>query len=168
MPATYVNLSSTTLGANQNTITFSSIPATYTDLVLRCSTRESSDPAQTNFTFNGLSTSIYSWTNVYGTGNQVFSVLQSPYELMYISDGQNSSYTANSFSNFEIYIPSYASNRAKPFSSFSVTEQNATYSVQSIFAQNFGSTAAINSISITARINFVAGSSFYLYGIKNS
>ena len=42
MPATYEPIATTTLGSAQATVTFSSIPGTYTDLVLITNSRSDS------------------------------------------------------------------------------------------------------------------------------
>jgi hypothetical protein len=79
--------------------------------------------------------------------------------------------TANTFSNSEIYIPSYTISQNKPISGFFVTENNSTAADAASIntaAQLWRNTAAITSITFTAGSNFVSGSSFYLYGIKNS
>ena len=66
MPSSRILISSQTLGSSAASVTFSSIPATYTDLVLKVSVR--SDVAATADTlfmqFNSI-TSGYSETNLY-------------------------------------------------------------------------------------------------------
>jgi hypothetical protein len=80
--------------------------------------------------------------------------------------------TSDTFSNGELYFPNYSSTTiAKSWSSTSVTEDGSTYGVQYLVAGQNTSTAAISSLTFYAWqsfINFVAGSTFTLYGIKNS
>jgi hypothetical protein len=77
--------------------------------------------------------------------------------------------TSNTFGNMEIYIPSYTVSQNKPLSNFSVQETNATTAYIRSDAMLFRSTSAISSLTIDANtFNFAIGSSFYLYGIKNS
>ena len=78
--------------------------------------------------------------------------------------------TSDTFSNDEIYIPSYAVAQNKIISVFNVLENNSTTNYWiNADAGLLSNTAAITSITITASgSSFVSGSSFYLYGIKNS
>ena len=52
---TYTLISSNVLGSSAASVTFSSIPATYTDLVLRVSARTDADDTSL-ITFNGTTT----------------------------------------------------------------------------------------------------------------
>jgi hypothetical protein len=171
MALTYTLIASNLLSSNTATITFSSIPSTYTDLVLKFSGRSNagSDYTVPVITFNNLGTSIYSYTLVSSNNNSIFGYTQSS-----VANGGGDSYvpgatsTASTFGSYEIYIPSYNSSTNKPYTSFAVAENNSatSYDIQGR-ANQFGSTAAINRIDI-ALTSFVSGSSFYLYGIKNS
>jgi hypothetical protein len=77
--------------------------------------------------------------------------------------------TANNFSNIQMYFPDYTSTgRTKPLSLYGVLEHNSTVNNYLFAMAGLNtSTAAISSIQINNG-NFIAGSSFYLYGIKNS
>jgi len=173
MANTYTLIASNTLSSSAASVTFSSIPNTYTDLVVRCSVR--SDYASTGdnitLTFNSNSSSIYSNTIVFGNGSSGVSQRNSagnPGYVAYVVDGDVS--TASTFGSVEIYLPSYTSSTNKPFSSFGARENNATAAVVAANAGLFASTSAISSIQIGLQFgpNFVSGSSFFLYGIKNS
>jgi hypothetical protein len=76
--------------------------------------------------------------------------------------------TADTFTNAEMYIPSYLSSANKPISQITSMENNTTTAFIEAHAHLIGSSTAINSITFTASGDFVSGSSFYLYGIKNS
>lgn len=172
MPSTYTLISSNTLTTTTATVTFSSIPATFTDLVLRLSTR--TDLADTNVPiytrFNGDTASNYSGTFVQSNGagtasgrgsNQTF-LPTGPY-----SEGTN--YTSNVYASDELYIPSYLASQNKPVGGFAVAENNATGGHDIAYAGLWRNTAAITTILLYPYSgNFVSGSSFYLYGIKNS
>lgn len=81
----------------------------------------------------------------------------------------SSSDTANTFGSSEIYIPSYAVSQNKPLSGFSVRESNAAAPWIAVVADLWRNTATVSSILLTSRgTSFATGSSFYLYGIKNS
>ena len=172
MPSTYTLISSNVLASSAASVTFSAIPSTYTDLVLRFSTRTDAATTQSQMwiTINGLTTSIYSFRRFYGTGtavsNEASAATLPDNVTTAIADGANA--TASTFANGEIYIPSYTVAQNKPFSSISSQENNLTAAYTSALAGLISSTASVTSLSILTPSNFVSGSSFYLYGIKNS
>lgn len=173
MPNTYTLISSNVLTGTAASVTFSSISNAYTDLILRCSTRGSVSGNQTFLvSFNGApGGTLYSTTELIGEGSTVFSQRTSSYSSVEAYALQNDSgTTANTFNNVEVYIPSYTSSQNKPVSLFGVKENNsATVNVIDADAALWRNTSAITSIVIApGNGSFVSGSSFYLYGIKNS
>ena len=171
MANTYNLIASNTLSSSAASVTFSAIPSTYTDLVLRVSAR--SDRADVTdsllLNINGLTTSIYSNTNLFGNGATASSnrlSAQSNAYLSYIVDAASN--TSNTFGNIEIYIPSYTASQNKPVSTFGAREDNSTTAVVNSVATLIQSTATISSITLALQFgpNFVSGSSFFLYGIK--
>lgn len=177
MPNTYTLISSNVLGSSAASVTFSSIPATYTDLVLRISARYSAAvvSAQIQLQPNGNTTSTnYSQTAIRGTGSAASSTNDSTsggrayLPMGYIA---GDSATSNTFGSVEYYIPNYAETTKKPMSGYSASESNtATISfVNYATAGLYHDTTALTSLVIKpSSDNFMAGSSFYLYGIKNS
>jgi len=172
MASTYTLISSNVLSGSAASVTFSSIPSTYTDLVLRVSLRTDTSASfvQTNLTFNSDSSAIYSATYLYGTGSAASSTnyTADTYAREVYYDGANA--TSNTFGSGEIYIPNYTSTTSKSFSAFGVEEDNNSAARIGVEAQLYRNTSAISSITwaATSGQNFVSGSSFYLYGIKNS
>ena len=174
MAATYTLISSQTLGGASSSITFSSIPSTYTDLVLRCSTRVSiAGPGSTlGLRFNGDSSTLYSFRYIEGQGSSGTATSSGATQNAirgFVSDANAA--TANTFGFIEIYIPSYTSTTNKQISISYATENNATASVyQGIDAGLYRNSSAISSINLfdVNGTNFMTNSSFYLYGIKNS
>ena len=169
MANTYQLIEAQTLGSSATSVTFSAIPATYTDLLLKVSIR--GNLAQINqsyqITFNGTSTTGISMKRLYGTGAAAAS------DTLILTEAVGASATSNTFSNEEIYIPNYLSSNAKSFSIDGVVENNATTGYQVLYAGlwNPATQAAITSIVLTAQggsSQLVQYSSFYLYGIKNS
>jgi hypothetical protein len=165
MPANYTLLEKITVGAaNAATVTFSNIPQTgYTDLVVKMSTRSSlaglADDVE--ILFNGSSANF---TGKYLQGNG--GTATSGSYGRYVGTGPAATSTANSFGNFEIYIPNYASANYKSFSVDSVEEENASSAYAEIIAGLWSNTAAITSITLDLVTgNFVQYSTFYLYGV---
>jgi hypothetical protein len=150
-------------------VTFSSIPATYTDLVLKISARTANTTASrtTRLRLNGLSTTIYSYTLIDGDGSSATSTRASSTTDSPVLVNGNTS-TASTFSNTEIYIPNYAGTTQKPISTAYAAENNATAAALGAVASLVNLTSAVTSLEISNASNFLADSSFYLYGIKSS
>jgi hypothetical protein len=174
MANTYTLISSNVLASSATTVTFSSIPSTYTDLVLLMSVRGNLNNLATRIRWNSDATGLYSISALIGQGtNGVFnnsSTNNIEFDTSRTNQA-NSSFTANTFTSIEVYLPNYNSTTAKPFGSISAAENNSA-SVANIetVAGLYRGTSAISSVLIIPgnSNNFVTGSSFYLYGIKNS
>jgi hypothetical protein len=170
MATTYTLISSNVLASSAASVTFSSIPGTYTDLVLRISTRSSNTDAALSMTFNSDTSTNYSRTFLRADGSSAASGRSSNTDQignLYISNSGN---TANTFGSMEIYIPSYLASQNKPVSSIGIEETNSATANMATLAALWRNTAAITTINLfpISPANFVSGSSFYLYGIKNS
>jgi hypothetical protein len=166
--ATYTLISSNVLSSTAASVTFSAIPATFTDLVLKMSMRGPGGGAASSIdlTFNGT-TANYSKTQIRGDGTTADSFASTGSSAIVLSTTVNQSgATADTFSNTEIYIPNYTVVVNKPISVDSATENNATEAYRTAIAGLSSNTAAITSITITANVG--TGSSFYLYGISSS
>lgn len=172
MAITYTLIASNTLGSSAASVTFSSIPNTYTDLVLRVSAR-TDEATVTNsglwIDFNGLNTNIYSSTNLQGNGSAATSYADPATNRFYSGLATGAGATSNTFSSTEVYISNYLVSASKPNSMFTVNETNAAAINMRAVANLWGNTAAITSIRFTpGGTNFVSGSSFFLYGIKKN
>jgi hypothetical protein len=176
MPVTYNLIASNVLGSSAATVTFSAIPATYTDLVLRLSTRTDRTSANLQrlfVKFNGDGTTTnYSSIEVSRNGTSASSASQTNSSSIRLGYTQATDSTSNTFASTEIYFPNYTSSINKPFSAFAAPEDNVSgYMDGANFATAglYSSTSAITSVTFSLPTgNFVSGSSFYLYGIKNS
>jgi hypothetical protein len=169
MATTYTLINSTTVGSGgASNVTFSSIPATYTDLVVEMSGRDSDSAAweTINIQFNTDATSSnYSNKSVFGTGSSASSQNGNQFAGYVTTNGN----TANTFGNSICYISNYLSSNQKSWSWDAVTENNATAALAILGAGLWNGTAAINSIKLTSTgSGFVQYSTFYLYGINNS
>lgn len=168
MAATYKLIASNVLSSSAASITLSSIPSTYTDLVLKISNRTDNTGVGNGFTltYNGSSTN-YSGRGVYGDGQVATANSSSTSGMMFVN---GSTETADTFANVELYIPDYAGSTHKPSFNYAVMENNATLATyMGIQARLWSDTSAITSMTLTPSVgNWVSGSSFYLYGILKS
>jgi hypothetical protein len=171
MANTFIQIGSTvTVGSGgAANIEFTSIPATYTDLVVKFSGRSARTGIDTDdmlVTFNGASTN-FSARVLYGSGSAAVSFTDTS---LFIGVYLTTTATASAFSNGEIYIPNYAGSTNKSFSADSVSEQNATKAYATITGNLWNNTAAITSLLLKtgSGSNLVEYSTASLYGIKNS
>ncbi len=172
MATTYELIASNTLTSSAASVTFSSIPSTYTDLVLRISIRLASG-SYCSIRLNGISTNTYSRTGIAASGTGVGNISNSNINYLRIINVDNSTNTANTFSSEEIYLPNYVVSQNHPVSIFGATEDNSTAgNTLGVIAGLWSNTSGISSIEIADHIGgtatMAAGSSFFLYGIKNS
>jgi hypothetical protein len=167
MPDTFTLIASTALTSSQANIDFTSIPSTYTDLVLEFSARTAQSESATwlKIAFNGSSTNF---SSRYLVGNG--AAASSNTLAQYGGDAVSATATASTFSNVQIYIPNYAGSTNKSYSVDSVAENNATTAFDLLIAGLWSNTAAINQITLTPNTgaNFVQYSTAYLYGVKNA
>jgi hypothetical protein len=171
MPSTYTLIASNVLTSSAASVTFSAIPSTYTDLVLRYSARNDDTTTILGVRFNGDTATNYSTTILRGSGSAASSLSYNTTRTqLFEQDGiEPSTMTANTFNSGEIYIPSYLVSQNKPMSTFTVTEDNSSTAYMSAIANLWRNTAAITSINLYSNSgNLVSGSSFYLYGISKS
>jgi hypothetical protein len=147
-------------------ITFSSIPATYTDLILISSARHTSSTndylvAQLNGTTTGYS-SMYLGGN--GTGVENYSGLTTIGFIVGPVGG--SAYTANTFQVSTTTIPNYAGATAKLCVQNGGFENNGSTALHAITTSRSTVTAAVTSILIKAiSFNLAEHSRFSLYGV---
>ena len=170
MAATYTLIEAKTLSNAVTSITFTSIPQTYTDLLIKASTRNTaSNSSGLNLFLNSASPGgEYLEKRVYGTGSAVGSDTGNT-GISITSQGGGGGYTANTFGNTEFYIPNYTSSKSKSVLADGVSENNATATLMMLTAGLRNNTAAVTSVILEAyETTFVSGSTFYLYGIKNS
>ena len=164
MPATYEPISTQTLGTAVASVTFGSIPATYTDLVLiaNSSTTTVGSSEINKMTFNSDTGTNYSTTTLAGDGSSASSFRAT--SQAYIRAGRN---TANGDSYFvpnKIQIMNYANTTTYKTAIAQGPEANAYLETE---VGLWRSTSAITSITLTAGSNnYKVGSTFTLYGIK--
>ena len=170
MANTYTLIASSTVGSGgAANIDFTSIPATYTDLLVKLSGRDDRAGESVTEVLMKFNNSTSNLTNIrlYGNGTLAASDSSSTGRVG-VEPAPNA--TASTFGNFEIYIPNYAGSNYKSFSSDAVGENNATLSFNTLIAGLWSQTTAINQVTLypASSANFVQYSSAYLYGISNS
>jgi hypothetical protein len=144
------------------TVTFSSIPQGYTDLVLEVSGRSTSGIDQ-NLEFNGVTTNL-SARYLLGSGSSVSSGTTA--SIIPLASNNQSSFTTNTFGSLRVYIPNYTSSNYKSVSAEGTTENNATESYAIMVAGLWSNTAAITSIKLVPQSSsFAANSTLTLYGV---
>lgn len=173
MPSTYTLISSNTLSSDAATVNFTSIPQTYADLVLRISARGDASSLSSllmvGFNSSSINTSCTYLYSQYSSGT-VASGRDSAATSAGFGYFNGATSTSNTFGTIEIYIPNYTTSTAKPISSIAMYENNAAQAYGWAQASLANSTSAITSINLSRLIanNFLAGSTFYLYGISKS
>jgi hypothetical protein len=171
MANTYKLISSVTVGSGgASNIEFTSIPATYTDLLVKLSGRSSRSAAVLEeflLTFNN-NTSGYSEQWLRGTGSSASGSSFSGSSIQQLGQ-PGAGATASVFGNWEFYIPNYAGSNNKSISLDGVTENNAATAYTYLEAGLWANSAAITSIKISAGSYLaVQYSTAYLYGISNA
>ena len=165
-------ISTTTVGAGGvSSVTFSSIGATFTDLILiasvRCSTAGYNEDAL-GIRFNGDATyANYRHGNLRSSGNgtltKEFTSLDNQSQIAYVSGGNVAS---QFFGTMYLEIPFYTSSSAKAFVSEWALERNATAASNGTHTGGWTGTATISSLTILSSFGSTIGqhSMFSLYG----
>ena len=162
MPATYEPIATTTLGSSASTITFSSIPGTYTDLRLVIVAKGTA-ASDVNMKFNSSSTAC-SWTQLAGDGSSASSGR--------ITTGVGRAYITLNFnvlstSQFYFYtadIFSYAGSTNKTcLTTFQEDNNGSGYVGRKVGLWQV--TSAITQIDLNGT-DFAAGTTATLFGIK--
>lgn len=171
-----VAIQTVTVGAGgASSIEFTSIPQTYTDLVIVCSARNSSSSGiDMGMRFNGNTGTNYSYRSVYGSGSTASSGSASS-ETLFTRAGYSagSGYTASTFSNVSYYIPNYTSSNNKSVSIDGANEQNSSTAYAQLVAGLWSQTSAITSVTLYVNSantadNFAQYSTATLYGVTSA
>jgi hypothetical protein len=170
MPSTYEPIATTTLGSSAATISLSSIPSTYTDLVLIITARTDRSGQATdglNIKFDTDDGNNYSDTELIGNGSTASSSRDSNTSRWLTNDANLPGATAasNVFSNIIVSLNNYANTNTFKTG---LCRFDLASSVSGASVGLWRSTSAIDAITLISRnnANFVTGSTFTLYGIK--
>ena len=162
MPATYEPIATTTLSSAAASITFSSIPGTYTDLVISTTILDNASSDDFFLRLNSDTASNYSLTRLYGDGTSATSG-RSTSQTSIIVNATGTSTTIPHF--YLINIFSYAGTTNKTVLIDGIEDENGIgYVLRKVGL--YRNTAAITSASLTmVSGNFKTGTTATLYGI---
>jgi hypothetical protein len=167
MPSTYEPIATQTLGSAAATITFSSIPSTYTDLRLVVVHKLATSDGFLDLTFNSDTSALYSETNLQGNGSAASSTVASGQTKI-----RNAFYSyLNWWALSEMDLFSYAGSTNKTALISTTADDNDTENYISIVKSVglYRSTTAISSLTLTGvNSNINTGTTASLYGIKNA
>ena len=164
--ATYIPIASQTLGSAAASITFSSIPGTYTDLRLVLNNlTQSNGPGAIKLLFNSDSGSNYSNTSLSANGTSAASGNNTSYPGILMAQ-QTFTTTYPLMATMDVF--SYTGSTNKTCLTTVALDQNGGTGYVELAVQLWRSTAAITSISMTQTgsvNNFNAGTIATLFGI---
>ena len=172
MANTYTAIQTVTVGSGgASSIQFTSIPQTYTDLVILLSGRTTRNDTADDIgiEFNNT-TGVYSNKRLFGYSGSTSGAISDASAGNEGGMASAATATSNTFGSTYIYIPNYTSSNNKSISTDSVSETNSGNAVQVLVAGLATVTSAITSIKLLSRNsgNWVQYSTATLYGIKNS
>jgi hypothetical protein len=165
MPIGYEPISTTTLGSNASSVTFSSIPQTYTDLICVAWTKPySGSEGALRLRYNSDTGTNYSYTYLSGDGSSATSGRGSNISVVAITTG-------NSLNNprqpiYITHIMNY-SNTTTYKTALTRTSDGTSQGYVDAWVDLWRSTSAITTLTYsTSYFDIGAGSTFTLYGIK--
>jgi len=164
MPAsnTYDSIQSITLTTGSSDVTFSSIPQTYTDLVIVSANAVAPGGYAYTVRVNSDTGNNYSTTRLIGNGTSATSDRGNNQNWIYAGSVKSST---DPIGNLIINLMNYSNTTTYKTILVRTNNDNANTALSAGLWRN---TAAITSVSIGAEFstNFVVGSTFTLYGIK--
>jgi hypothetical protein len=163
LPSTMTPIATNTLSTATASVTFSSIPQGYTDLVLVTNVKSISGTKDLVVRVNGDTGTNYSWTALMGDGTTVYNEKTTNYTNWYLEYAAyvGSTLNANTITSFMNY------SNTTTFKSYLTRGNNASYGTSAVTGL-WRSTSAISSIVVyfDQGGNMDVGSTFTLYGIK--
>ena len=162
-------IASTTLSSNSATITFSSIPATYDDLLVVVYARSSTGgyPA---LRFNSDTGTNYSHTSMSGDGSAAASYRSTSTSLIWYGYDTGIPSTTNSAAAYQIHVLNYANTSYNKTVLTRQAADNNGSGASEVGVGLYRSTSAISAIEL--RMNFTntyaSGTVAALYGIKKA
>ena len=168
-PTNFVSIATFIVSSATSTVTFTSIPSTYTHLQLRSVVRNSSTSNGYNIRFNSDSSNNYSRHYLLTDGSTTTSASVTSTSSMILADATKSGHLANSYGASVCDIVDYKNtNKYKTIKTVGGFENNDTGGGEaSLFSGAWYNTSAIDTITLYPDAgNFVVNSQFALYGVK--
>jgi len=164
--STYTPIATQTLSSAAASVTFSSIPQGYTDLVVVMNGGTTANDSFANLTFNSDSGSNYSVTILYGTGSAAGSSRYSNQARIFL--GYIAAWNSTNQFNSILQINNYSNTTTFKTALFRANSPAGTaYPGTEASVGLWRSTSAISTITIEANTTtFIAGTTFSLYGIQ--
>lgn len=155
---TYTLINSSTLGSTQSSVTFSSIPGTYTDLILVMNATATTNFTNTKIVINSDTSTNYSWLNLKGDGTSATSARGTTTADLYlglVNQGRGTyRFIFQDYSNVTTF---------KTILSAGGLAGNRVEYATGLWR----STSAITSVQVVQPADtFASGSTFKLYGIE--
>jgi hypothetical protein len=169
MPATYEPLATFTTDGTTQSIIFSSIPQTYTDLVISVSLRSSTGAVEDTWSIQVNDTlDIYDYGQISSNGSTFVSNRTTGYYGAPAGTCPAASATSGIFNAGTVNFGLYANTvKWKTFVSKSAANANNNAGKVQVTAGTMRTTSALTKINVfTASANMAAGSTATLYGIK--
>lgn len=167
MPSTYTPIATYTVsGSTTNTVTFSSIPQTYTDIVMIMNVATTTGTTYPTIRLNNDSSTLYSRTQLYGNGSAASSDRATGEPEWYFTIG-NLPTAANTFSSGIVHLFNYTNTTTFK----TALNRSAETSIGWVGSRVslYRSTSAITRIDFLTTANYyAAGSTFTLYGVKSA
>ena len=159
MASTYEPIYTTTLSSSASSITFSSVPQTYTDIIVSTVLTSTGGNQIVGARFNSDTGSNYSRTGLRGVGSAAETFTFGNESYLY-SIAFAYPYVSNSL----IHIMNYSNTTTYKTI---LSRHNAAQNVTEVTTGLWRNTNAISTISLTISGNdFASGSTFTFYGIK--
>jgi hypothetical protein len=166
MPNTYTELFRTVVGTATSTVTFSSIPSGYTDLVVVMQVAGSTNNLQPFIRFNNIGTSTYSVTELSGNGTSASSFRVSSQAQISLSPSVAIQNVLGN-SNYAINIMNYSNTTTNKTVLVRTNALGSSFPGTAAVVGLWRDTSAINRIDFFGS-DFAVGSTFSLYGIANA
>lgn len=149
-------LATLTTSSNDASVVFSSIPASYRDLIVVANGKRSTNTAGVKVYLNGDTTQAnYARIAMYGNGTDDLSFANAESEFVYMDNGDTV---------FQMQVMDYsATDKHKPVLARSDETSKWTFAI----AGRWANTDAVTSVELASSSGyFVDGTTFSLYGIK--
>jgi len=173
--SSYESIASATGTGSSGTITFSSIPATYSHLQIRCIARTDTGFATDfiQFRFNSDTGSNYTYHGIEGDGSSTYNFAGTSQTVAFDTTITGSGASSNTMGTAIIDILDYANtSKYKTVRTIGGQDQNSSSNLGIIrlMSNLWLSTSAINRIDLTSyrSANWTTSTTFALYGIKGA